>query len=554
MSEKDFETKDNQAPEAEETVPEDTSIQEYRAEGTAEGVDYNAFFREAHPPRKGFNFSKLKYGSMAVVLTVVFIVVVVGVNILVNLAAQRFTLRLDFSSEQLFTLDPETVDLLEGLNKDVEIIVLGEESAYRAQSSTTGTSPYKYLVETTDNYAKTSDRVKLAYVNHIYNPQYFTSRGIALDDGTGNDPLLVVYSPDTGRYRLIKTSVVNELQYMALESRMTAAVNYVTRDNLQSIALVTGHGEAVDSMAYYEMLMEDNGFDVSYLTLQEVDAIPEEIDILVINNPQRQYSDGDISKIDTFLSNGERLGKHLMVFGDLTMKTNPKLEDYLNLVWGVSFGKENIFDNKRNIYTLSTYAPLLRANYTQEYLVGDLLPYSMYVELGKARPVNMTFAGESKDDTFLYTVLGTHDSSFGRVTLSTGISTTELNTLEKTETDVAGPFDLGIMSRRVRYEGMTEYNSTVVVFGTSSLVEDYFVSNIDGQNESTADFLLKTTRFLVNTTESVDTEILTKKLITSTLNFQTNAQVIVAFLGLVFGVPAILALIGILVWRRRRYL
>ena len=37
MSEKDFETKNNQAPEAEETVTEDTSIQEYRAEGTAEG-------------------------------------------------------------------------------------------------------------------------------------------------------------------------------------------------------------------------------------------------------------------------------------------------------------------------------------------------------------------------------------------------------------------------------------------------------------------------------------------------------------------------------------
>jgi hypothetical protein len=197
---------------------------------------------------------------------------------------------------------------------------------------------------------------------------------------------------------------------------------------------------------------------------------------------------------------------------------------------------------------------MIRLNYSEDQLSADLAKgkYYLNVQLGKARPVNKLF--ETKDNLSLFSLIESFDTSFGKLTASTNIDATAINNIKKTEEDAVGPFDVAVLARRVRYEGMTEFASTIIMCGSTAFVNDYFLSNVDGNNQATPEYMVKLTKYLVAASESIDTEILPKSLISDALNFKDNFQVISIFLGLGLGIPAIFGMVGFFVWRRRRYL
>ena len=84
-------------------------------------------------------------------------------------------------------------------------------------------------------------------------------------------------------------------------------------------------------------------------------------------------------------------------------------------------------------------------------------------------------------------------------------------------------------------------------------MDDYYLSNVDGSKQTSSESMVELVKYLVSATEDVDTTILPKSLISNYLNFTTTYQVVLVFLGLTFGVPAIFAVVGIIVHRRRRY-
>ena len=99
------------------------------------------------------------------------------------------------------------------------------------------------------------------------------------------------------------------------------------------------------------------------LTTQE--SIPSDYQLLVICNPTRQYSAGDIAKIDAFLSNGEMEGKSLMVFADLDYcNTDTQLRSYLE-EWGIGMGDECIYDPPKST-TLTGSNATFRVDYSDE--------------------------------------------------------------------------------------------------------------------------------------------------------------------------------------------
>lgn len=503
------------------------------------------------------NKNRIKFGSLSTLFTILFIAVVIAVNVFVSLAAQRFNLKIDLTSEKVFTLDQETIDFLAELKSPVEVIILGDETAYRSATSTSGAiAPTRYVIETVDNYVRQSEYVSVHFVDPRYNPNFFKSRNITLDDGTdtADNIFLVVYSPETQRYRFIKDTIFENLMYVGLERRLTAGMLYTTVEDIQTVAIIRGHGEG--TLPYFQETLKDNGFDVKYITIQDFDEVPDFVSILVINNPTRNYSDDDINKIDAWLSNNEDLGHHLMVFTDLNMPKNPKLEEYL-VEWGLSLGTENIFDYSNSYAFTNASYPLLKVKYADDAktLAEDLSRegYYQFVQLGAARAVNRLF--DSKDSRKTYGVIDTFNTAFSRYTASTKLSPNDWkNFTYDEESDTVGPFYLSAISRQTRYEGMTEFSSSVYLCGSTSFVDDYFVSNIDGNNQQTAEFMIKLCKFLVASKKSYDTDILPAQLIFDTLAFETTTQVIITVLGIVLVLPLIFSVIGIIVWRKRKFL
>ena len=158
--------------------------------------------------RKSF-WAKFRYGAAATVFTLVFVALMIGLNLLVGLASERFHLQVELTEDQVFTVSEKTEAFLQDLEHDVELIVLGDEATWRSYSSSAASggeyqyglsvSREKYLVETLDRYAQLSDRVKLYYVNPDYHPDFFAERNhlpitdhLQGSDGKEDTPVLIV--------------------------------------------------------------------------------------------------------------------------------------------------------------------------------------------------------------------------------------------------------------------------------------------------------------------------------------------------------------------------
>lgn len=503
------------------------------------------------------NTKKIKYNSLTTVSTALVLAVIILINVAVGLAGERFNLSIDLTEEQVFTLDAETIEYLKSVETPVELIVVGEEQAYStAVSETNAISPERYVYETLNNYARENSNISIHYVDPRYNPYFFKSRGISLDDGTdtAENIFLVVYCPETQRFRYVKDTIFEDLQYVGLERRVTSGILYTTKEDIQTVAFVKGHGES--DYAYFQQTLIENGYDAKLINIQDFDTLMGyDIDILVIANPTRDYSVDDINKIDEWLSNNEELGKHLMVFMDLNTSSNKYLEEYL-LEWGLSLGTESIFDTSNSYTFTNAVYPLLKVQYgeatsiiAEELATGN---FNQFVQLGTARAVYAEF--ESKDSIQTYPMIITADTAFSRFTASTNIASSDWKNFKKQEGDTVGPFNLSVLAQKTRYEGTTPYSSSVYLCGSTSFIDDYFMSNIDGNNKQTAEYMIKLIKYLVSSTQGYDTEILPTQLIFSSLNFTETYQITAVFIGLVFGIPLAFAVVGIIVHRRRKFL
>lgn len=508
--------------------------------------------------RKSF-WTKVRYGASATVFTLVFVALMIGLNVLVGLASDRFDLSLDMTDKQLFTVSDETVAYLETLEHDVELIVLGEESSWRNYSSSASTgsdyglgiSVHKYIVETLDRYAEVSQHVKLYYVDYNYNPEFFRERNnLPVTDDLDDDPVIIVYSPETGRYRFIRNSLFSDSQTLILENRLNTGIRYTTNPDLKKIAVISGHSEK--TLDYFKAVMEDNGYQVDTLELTTVETIPSDYQILVICNPTRQYSASDITKIDTFLSNDEMEGKSMMVFADLDYcNTDTQLRSYLE-EWGIGMVDECIYDPERSTTLTGPYSTF-RVDYAEEAyeMTGTLSSgdFDLNLQLGKTRPLKKLF--EVQNDVAVYSLLTSSETSFSRYQAA---SRKDFTGIKKEEGDTSGPFDVGILALRSRFDGLDTFSSSVAVFGTTSLVDDYFISNVDSSNQATQEYMGHLIHFMAAQTADTVEMIPSVSLLTDTLRFESDGQITAVWIVTAVLIPVCFLVCGLLIWRRRKHL
>lgn len=514
--------------------------------------------------RKSF-WTKVRYGTAAVVFTALFLAFAIGLNVLVGLLSERYRLQADLTEKQTFRVSDTTVNYLEGLQEKVELILLGDEQSWREYSVTAQTtsetgaglsvSLQKYIVETLDRYNEASGNVSLYFVNPLFNPGFFKARqNLPVTDDSGNKPVVIVYSPETHRYSYLPQSLFDgDVQYLVLENRLNTAIRYVTNPNMQKIAILNGHGE--DDLTTFANVMH-YAYEFELLNLNDVQAIPDDYFMLIISDPSEPYSASDIRKIDAFLSNGEALGKHLIVCaGTEYSSSDTALRGYLE-EWGISLQDQVIFDPQHTL-TIDGKTPMFTVNYSEDAsaMTNRLAEneFKLKFELSRTRPLKKLF--DSQRNIRVYSLLHTYDDAFARAPSGdTVIDSNRLGTVRKEAGDASGPFDVGLMALKTRYDGQDEYNSTVTVFGADSLVNSYFISNVDYENNATQEYAAQLIHFTVSQSEELFEYIPTVSLLTNVLTFESNSQIIMVYLCTVALIPLAFFGIGFAVWRKRKYL
>lgn len=375
------------------------------------------------------NKNGLKYGSVAVVWTVIFIAAVMVVNVLISFLTDRFALRLDMTSDHRYAISSDTKKLIKSLDEPVELYVFASESDYRSQT-------YGYeLAETLYRYVAYSDgNISLEFIDPLKNPDFVNKYKTSVD---------------ISKYAIVAakgekfTSISQADQYWwydsdhsyavgtSVERRLTIAIANLSADELPVAAVCTGKDEIISQELVN--LLNDNSYTLVAFD-PATDDIPEGTELLIISAPQFDFTDYEIEKIENYLLSYKDAIISLSYDGPVL----PNFELFLR-EWGVEYGNSVVLDAKYRAegeyFAVATYPVSGNEDYAA-YVEG--LGSSQYVIMPYSRPIKSVWMGNNSGLRYVIPLMQTSAVSYAKP--KAGEAGGTLSILEKADGDENGPF------------------------------------------------------------------------------------------------------------------
>lgn len=424
--------------------------------------------------RQALNTRTAKVGGYSFVLSLVVLAILVAVNVLASKLPTSWT-QFDISAAQLYSLTSDTKVVVTNLQQDVTIYWI-------SQAGKEDTVIQKLL----DRYAELSDHITVVKKDPDVYPTFaqqcteetVTNNSLVVESGDksryiGYDN---IYQVDTGSY--YTTSSVS--QSFDGEGQITSAIDYVVSTDLPQVYLLSGHGEAEPSQTLSDELQRSNYETVSDFSLLNVDAIPEDFDVLLINAPTSDISDEELTMLQDYITNG---GKVVVLSGPQEDADLPNLQTLLTN-YGVTFTDGVVVDTNRDYYAFT--APYVLMPEIQSSDITDPLKdgdYHVIVPIAQGLTV-----GETTNGATVTSLLQTSTDSFSK---AAGYAMT---TYDKEEGDVDGPFTLAVSVEDSAAGGR------LLWVASDYLLDDMYNSYSSGAN---LDFLMNGMTWMIGDTDGV---------------------------------------------------
>ncbi len=292
---------------------------------------------------------KLRYGSISVAATAAFIAAVIALNVVFSALASKFLWYIDMTSETLYTLSDECVELLSDIDMPVKILFCDDPDNLEATDTT------RLVYNTALQLEEKLDNIEVDTVNIIENRSAVNKY---LTTATTEIKTTDVIIESGTEFRIVKleafytfsSSNSSEPWAYNAEARYAATIVAVTRAEAPVCALLSNHGEAWQD-AELMSLISDAGYKLEIIDLTK-DEIPEDCRLMISYNPTSDF----MSSFDEFseVSEIEKLDKFLdglnsfMIFVSPQTPVLPNLEEYL-YEWGIKFGRHT--DEVNNTYS-----------------------------------------------------------------------------------------------------------------------------------------------------------------------------------------------------------
>lgn len=438
--------------------------------------------------RDSFNTRTFRAGGYSAAAALIVIAIAVAVNLFAGALPASIT-HIDTTSSGLFTLSAQTEQLVSALDKDVTIYWIVQSGS---EDST--------ISELLDRYAGLSSRVSISKKDPVVYPNFASQY---TSDMLYNNSLIVV-SGERSQYVSYTDIYVTDYSsyYMTGslstefngEGELTAAIDYVTNDDLPTLYTLSGHGES-ELPSNLQSLAEAENMLVDSLSLLTVDAVPEDADLVVVYAPQSDISADERDMLIAYLQGG---GKMLMVL-DYIEEDTPNLDAVL-AEYGLSTAEGIVLEGDANHHMRGSNYYLL-PNIESHAITDPLIDGGYYVLAPVAQ--GLIIAEDARDGLSITPLLETSASAYAKID---GYS---LTTYEKEEGDIDGPFVLGAAVSETVAEGETQ----LVVFTSSQMFDEATSMLVAGANDdlflNALDWLCARESAISIRAKSLDTEFLT---------------------------------------------
>lgn len=481
---------------------------------------------------------RMKIGALALISTIVVIAAVIAVNYFVDYIADRYVLEIDMTSKGEYEISDETVQLLSTLSEPITITVLCDETDYNNNSD------LRRLPKVLQRYEQLSHgNVTVKYINAVNNPAIFSQYDQLGDLSSGD---IIVES--SKRYKSMSPydlleyqssnssstsgSASNETKYLTglrAEQRLTSAILYVTANKVPKAAYLTGHQESTEHETLDTLLASAN-YDTQELSLMQEGKVPDDVDMLLILQPQGDFTTEEIDALDEFMSNG---GKMIVSYASNT-PTLTNLEEYFT-EWGVAYDDKMVYDNERCFAGTNFY---LMPNVNTVEGLTDNLDTKSYVIIPGARPITTLWEQDNWRGTQV--LMSTSNNSYAKDLSS------ETTNYEQSDTDETGPFNVGVLSYQNSMHNLSSTYSYALFLNAGFLSD----STLDNTAFLNKDYVLAALNFMTDDSEAVS--IASKDLTSTTLAVPGSAKSVLFYL-LILIIPGVCLVGGIAVWARRRH-
>ncbi len=489
--------------------------------------------------KAAFQSRAFRSGSYTLAVAALALAAVCVINLFIGALPENLV-RIDTTSNSVYAFSQETQSLLDGLEEDVTLYCVVQSGA---EDPT--------IAEFLSRYAASSEYIHVSYIDPVLYPTFSSAySSTTLTEGSvivesARRYTIVDYN-DMYTYELNYTTYVYDT-YLAAESVLTSAIDYVTSPTLPKVYTLSGHGELSLDTNLSSAIARQN-ISVETLSLLTTQQIPEDCQCLLILSPTDDLSETEADMILSYLE----AGGNLLLFTDYTEESLPNFSKILEF-YGLTRGNGIVIEGDDGHY-LSQYPHYLLPDLQSHSITDPLANGGYYVLAPIAEPILLP--EEAPRDSITYTpLLQTSSSSFLKRPTDYQISS---YTYE--EGDEYGPFIVGLAvtedlnagdildeEEHAHEETDDAQQARIVYFSTSYLLDSNLSSYVSGANE---DLILNSLDWMTSREGSIS--ISAKQISMDYLSMSASDSRIGAVMMAVFPLSALAVGTVVIVRRRRR--
>jgi ABC-type uncharacterized transport system involved in gliding motility auxiliary subunit len=455
-----------------------------------------------------------RYGTSAILTAVLSLLILAMLGFL----ATRYHKRFDWSEQQVHSLTDQSLKVLGGLDRDVEVVALYQ---------TLDQQPVRELL---DRYAYESDRFRVEYADPNERPDLPEKYGIAPEE-LGQGLVRVAFGDES-----VQVTEVTE-------ENVTNAMVKLLRTGEKTVYFLEGHneraieGEAGAAKEGFERAAEalrNENYRVEKLLLAARGEVPEDADVVIVPGATRPLLDVEHAALQGYLARGGSL----MVLVD--PRANTDLVDDLRS-WGVDVGDDIVVDRKLALFGRAT-SPFAESYDPEHEITQDMRETTLF---------HVARSMRSGEDSGLTEIVFTGADSWAERDLERFF---QEGTAEFGEDDLGGPVSVAVAGTP-RLENADEEaaaeesegekpGARLVVFGdtdfaTNELIEAY----------RNRDLFVNSVNWLMGDVEAISI----RPRLSRASRFQLSGDQFLRIRSLsLFVLPEVIAVIGVFVWWSRR--
>lgn len=471
------------------------------------------------------------------IFTAVFVAVIVILNIITTAVHSSRPMIIDMTRKQIYGITEASRELLKDITAPVEIVFFMDLDLFENR-----VSGGRMITQCVKSYENEFDYISIVVKDIIKYPQIadeykasgissFQTTNVVIHSGTSSRILqasaFFVIAESTGQYF-----------GFAGEKQLTASILQVTSTDTPRVYFTTGHSES--NPASLVSLFTTNGFIVEQIDLTKEEIDPD-VKIIVICNPIKDFipanpddptSKGEIDKIATYLNN---FG-NVMYFTSPEVGALPEIDDLLK-EYGIVFNHNTMITDPKN--SLYQDGLTLVAEYNVSNIsAGDELTAS----IRKLPTPPKTIVPRAKSIELL-TLSDIGNPAPVLVASSAANQTSYMS--NDSETVPAPGANLLVMGQKTRYVDNEPKSQLLLACGSYD-----FLNRLTSGSYANSDVILNAIRIMAN--RRIATEISFKDLDSSALSMTVDEQNLWSRIC-IFLMPAIVMIIGIAIWLRRRH-